>query len=105
MSEWYYNTTATVKRLNASTGAFASVGTVEGMIQPVIFRPWSTVAPYVAEDYRGEITDEFMCDVSSDIQQDDQLMIDGEQYRAHRPRKQRGGEVEHMIVPLAAYKV
>lgn len=104
MAEWYENVTATVERLSAATGAFATVASnVGGMLEPVTASPGPGPAPFSAETYDSDVTDLFYCAASVDIRANDRLTIEGSTYRARRPRKYRGGDMAHQVVPLAAY--
>ncbi len=98
-----WNISATIKRINTTTGATGTVTTVTGYREPVDYRVTRMgSAPYVDGSFVNDVTDYFFCDKGSDIRANDTITIDGEDFKARQPRIY-DGRLAHMLVPLASF--
>lgn len=104
MSDWYNNVTATNYRMSVTTGSYALVGTFVGNMQPMSYRPRDGDLPYMSDDFESEVTDEIIAAPSVDVRKDDKIVVDGLEYRAHRIKRQRGGDLAHIVIPLSTYQ-
>lgn len=105
MANWFDNVTFYVWRINPSTGTFALVGSWQGSMYPLQYRPRDGSAPYMADTYESEVSDEIICsDLTCTVQKDDKVIVEGAEYRAHRVRQQRGGPLTHIEIPLSSYQ-
>lgn len=105
MANWFDNVTFYVYRMSPTTGAFALVGSWVGSMYPMQYRPRDGSSPYMADSYESEVSDEIICsDPTCTVQKDDKVVVNGAEYRAHRIRQQRGGELAHIEIPLSSYQ-
>lgn len=88
-----YESVATVTRLATYSGnksSYASVGDVEGNFEPV-----SPSMEAIAEGAISQ-TYQFICDIESDIRDNDRLTIDSEVYGVKGTSKFRQGSIEFL---------
>lgn len=105
MSNWFDNVTFTVYRMSATTGQLVLIGSWLGSMYPMQYRPRDGDVPYMADSYESEVSDEIICiDPNVNIQKDDKVVVDGAEYRAHRIKRQQGGRLAHIEIPLSSYQ-
>lgn len=93
MSFSHYETVASVSRLGAYSGdksTYASVGDVEGNFEPVSPSMEAIAEGAVSQSYQ------FVCDIESDVRDNDRLTIESEVYGVKGTSKFRLGSVEFL---------
>lgn len=88
-----YETIASVSRLGAYSGdksSYSSVGDVEGNFEPISPSMDAIAQGAISQSYQ------FVCDIESDVRDNDKLTIEGEVYGVKGTSKFRQGSIEFL---------